>query len=166
MKKKVNKMTNKQKISKKENIFKNNIIEERNIKLEDLAAHCGIFCGACRPYLLNKKRLLKERGYKRGCKGCIAQNKNCAFIKRGCKYLKNKKIHFCFECEEFPCHNLKNLDSKYKDKYDISPIENLKKIQKIGLYEWLIEQKKKYTCTCGGEICLHDAECYDCGQTY
>ena len=33
----------------------------------NLAAPCGIFCGACRQYLLKKKDLLEKRGYKQGC---------------------------------------------------------------------------------------------------
>ena len=42
--------------------------------------------------------------------------------------------------------------------------ENLKRIEEIGLEKWLQEQKELYTCPeCGGEICLHDNECYDCG---
>ncbi|MFX1571813.1 MAG: hypothetical protein ACFFB0_03615 [Promethearchaeota archaeon] len=50
----------------------------------NLASHCGLYCGACRGYLLEKKDLFKEKGYKRGCKGCIIQNKFCSFIKRDC----------------------------------------------------------------------------------
>ena len=46
---------------------------------KNLAAPCGIYCGACRQYLLWKKDLLEERGYKMGCKGCRIRNKNFAF---------------------------------------------------------------------------------------
>lgn len=46
----------------------------------------------------------------------------------------------------------------------MSLIANLKRNEEIGVENWLKEQKKLYTCPeCGGEICVHDTECYDCG---
>jgi len=40
----------------------------------------------------------------------------------------------------------------------------LKRIREIGAEKWLKEQEKLYTCSnCGGQICIHDEECYDCG---
>jgi hypothetical protein len=131
----------------------------------NLAAPCGIFCGACRQYLLLKKDLLEKRGYKIGCKGCRIRNKNCAFIRRDCQVLRKKEIEFCFECDKFPCQNLKNLDKNYQENYYLSPIVNLKRIKIIGTDKWLQEQEKLYTCLkCDGEICVHDSECFDCGN--
>ncbi len=136
-------------------------------KLEDLASHCGLFCGACRGYLLEKKDLFKEKGYKKGCKGCITQNKNCSFIKRDCSKLRKKEIRFCFECNSFPCSSLKQIEKMYMNKYNVSAIGNLKRNKIIGVEKWLREQKILYTCPrCEGEICVHDAECYDCGNKY
>ena len=63
----------------------------------NLAAPCGMYCGTCRSYLLLKKDLFKEKGYKHGCKGCRTQDKNCAFIKRDCQALRKNEIEFCFE---------------------------------------------------------------------
>ncbi|MHA1193613.1 MAG: DUF3795 domain-containing protein, partial [Promethearchaeota archaeon] len=97
----------------------------------NLAAPCGIYCGACRQYLLWKKDLLEERGYKVGCKGCRIRNKNCAFIRRDCSLLRKKEIEFCFECEVFPCEKLKKIDNQYKEKYFVNMINNLKRIKEI-----------------------------------
>ena len=133
----------------------------------NLAAHCGVYCGACRSYLLLKKDLFEEKGYRHGCKGCRDQNKNCAFIKKGCTSLRNKELEFCYECEKFPCQRLKKLDKQYREKYFVSLIENLKRNEKIGVEEWLQEQEKLYTCpNCEGEICVHDVECFDCGNKF
>ena len=130
-----------------------------------MAAPCGIYCGACRQYLLEKKNLLEKRGYKTGCKGCRIRNKNCAFIRRDCLKLKKNEIEFCYECEKFPCQKLKNIDKKYREKFCVDMIQNLKRIKAIGTEMWLKEQEKLYMCPeCGGEICVHDAECYDCGN--
>jgi len=131
----------------------------------NLAAPCGIYCGACRQYLLWKKDLLKERGYKMGCKGCRIRNKNCAFIRRDCPALKKKELDYCYECEQFPCQKLQKIDSLYQERYSVNLVENLKRIEEIGVEKWFQEQKELYTCPeCGGEICVHDAECYDCGK--
>jgi len=131
----------------------------------NLAAPCGIYCGACRQFLLWKKDLLEERGYKTGCRGCRIRNKNCAFIRRDCPTLRKNKIDFCYECEKFPCQNLKKIDAYYQKKYYVNMIKNLNKIEDIGVEKWLKEQEELYTCpNCSGEICIHDAECYDCGN--
>ncbi|MHA1191549.1 MAG: DUF3795 domain-containing protein [Promethearchaeota archaeon] len=131
----------------------------------NLAAPCGIYCGACRQYLLSKKGLLEERGYKQGCKGCRIRNKNCAFIRRDCPALKKGELEFCYECENFPCQKLQKIDSHYQEKYSVNMIGNLKRLEEVGVEKWLQEQEKLYTCPkCGGEICVHDAECYDCGN--
>ena len=137
------------------------------MELKDLAAPCGIFCGACRSYLLLKKDLLEKKGYKTGCKGCRVRNKNCAFIKRDCPYLKKKEVQYCFECVRFPCQNLIKINNTYKEKYSVSLIKNLERMREVGVEKWLSEQQALYKCIkCGGEVCVHDEECFDCGYQY
>jgi hypothetical protein len=131
----------------------------------NLAAPCGIYCGFCRQYLVLKKDQLEQRGFKLGCQGCRIRNKNCAMIRRDCPHLKKKKIEFCYQCEEFPCAKLVDLSENYRERFFVDLTENLKRIEAIGAEKWLAEQRQLYTCPqCGGEICLHDAECYDCGM--
>jgi hypothetical protein len=133
----------------------------------NLAAPCGLYCGICRQYLVLKKDLFEERGLKQGCKGCRIRHKNCAFIRRDCHALKKDEIDFCYECEKFPCDNLKKLDKGYRERWSVNLIKNLEKIKEVGAEEWLEEQRRLYTCPeCGGEICIHDTECYDCGLKY
>jgi hypothetical protein len=132
-----------------------------------LAAPCGIYCGACRQYLLWKKDLLEERGYKMGCKGCRIRNKYCAFIRRDCPALRKKELNYCYECEQFPCQNLQKIDSQYQERWSVNMIENLKRIKEVGVEKWFEEQRELYICPkSGGEICIHDTECYDCGLKY
>ncbi|MFX1309966.1 MAG: DUF3795 domain-containing protein [Promethearchaeota archaeon] len=131
----------------------------------NLAAPCGIYCGTYRQYLLLKKDLLDERGYKAGCKGCRIRNKKCAFIRRDCPALRRNELEYCFECDKFPCQKLQKLDSLYQERYSVDMINNLKKNEEIGVENWLKEQIELYTCSkCNGEICVHDAECFDCGN--
>lgn len=130
----------------------------------NLAAPCGIYCGACRQYLVLKKNLLEEKGYKMGCKGCRIRNKNCTFIRRDCPALRKKELEFCFECNKFPCQKLQKMDKLYQERYNVHMINNLKRIEEVGTNLWLQEQERFYTCPeCKGEICIHDEECYDCG---
>jgi len=137
------------------------------MELKRLVSHCGLYCGACRPYLMLKKGLLERRGYKVGCKGCWVQNKNCAFIMKKCPRLRKKKIDFCFECDRFPCDILKPLDTRYRKNYGVSLIKNLERMREIGVEKWVEEQQQFYKCRkCGGEICVHDDECFDCGNHY
>lgn len=131
----------------------------------NLAAPCGVYCGACRQYLLGKKDMLEKRGYKQGCEGCRIRNKNCAFIRRACSALRKKELEYCYECENFPCNNLEKIDATYVDRYNVSLINNLKRLQEIGLEAWFQEKEDLYRCPkCGGEICVHDSECFDCGN--
>jgi hypothetical protein len=133
----------------------------------NLAAPCGIYCGACRQYLVLKKNQLEQRGFKRGCEGCRIRNKNCTFIRRDCPILKKNKVEYCYECEKFPCQNLRKMDDLYQNRYSVNMIGNLEQIKKKGVEAWLREQKVLYTCPrCGGEICVHDEECYDCGFNF
>ena len=78
--------------------------------------------------------------------------------------LRKKQIEFCFECKDFPCANLKKLDQRHLRNDKVSLVDNLLRIKKIGAEQWLKEQKDKWSCTkCGGNICIIDKECYDCG---
>jgi len=132
---------------------------------KNLVAPCGVYCGACRSYLLLKKDLIEERGYKSGCNGCRIRNKKCSYIKRDCALIRKNEIEFCYECDAFPCSNLKKLDEMYSKRYGVSQIKNLKRLQEVGFEQWIQEKEKLYQCPdCGGEICVHDAECYDCGN--
>jgi len=55
------------------------------------------------------------------------------FIRRDCPALRKKELEFCFECENFPCQKLQKLDTLYQEKYSVNMINNLKKIEEIGV---------------------------------
>ena len=130
----------------------------------NLAAPCGMYCGMCRHYLARAKGILKEKRLKHGCRGCRVQDKNCAWVKKGCVLLRKKQVAFCFECEVFPCENLRKLDERHSLDENISFIDNLLRIKDIGAKAWLVEQEEKWQCPeCGGDVCIDDGDCYDCG---
>jgi len=128
---------------------------------QELIAPCGMNCGICIGYFGysmdgNKRKIT--------CEGCRIRNKNCAFIIKRCEILSNKEIDFCFECKDFPCENLKKLDTRYRTRFNMSMIENLKYIEKNGISKFIENEVERWKCPkCGGVICVHNGKCYDCG---
>ena len=75
----------------------------------------------------------------------------------------NNNVQFCFECADFPCKNLVGLDKRYKERFRMSMIENLRAIKEKGMEEFLKGQEEKWKCPeCGEMICCHNGLCYNC----
>ena len=130
-------------------------------KIPDSVAPCGVYCWAC-------------PSFKSSCNGCGSEDKNQKRkSKWSCKIrvccFENKNFNFCYECEEFPCKEYsKKLseshkgDKKFKYRHELP--SNLKRIKKVGLQTWLIEQKTRWQCPkCGGTIKFYHYKCSDCG---
>lgn len=121
-----------------------------------LVAPCGMNCGVCMAYLRGKNK----------CLGCRIPDINKPITRTRCK-IKNCSKHkkFCFECDEFPCGILKHMDKRYKTNYQMSVIENLENIKKLGIKKFLVNEKVKWSCPkCRGTICVHKGYCIKCGM--
>lgn len=129
----------------------------------ELIAPCGMNCGLCRAYLAYTHGVQRVRGKVTYCAGCNPRAKNC-YIKRGCKKLTRHEIIYCSECNLMPCEKLAHLDKRYRERYSMSMVENLKNLKEKGMDEFLKSQAEKYPCPeCGsGVICVHDGKCYSC----
>jgi uncharacterized OB-fold protein len=47
----------------------------------------------------------------------------------------------------------------------MSVLENLENIKKIGVREFVQNEKIRWTCPeCGGIICVHNGYCSNCGE--
>jgi len=126
----------------------------------DLIAPCGMNCRICMGYF---GYCVNGRKRKEACIGCKARDKSCAFVKKDCENLTKKKVSYCFECVDFPCEKLVKLDKRYREKYDMSMIENLKYIEKNGIDKFVKKEKERWKCpNCGDLICVHDKRCYNC----
>jgi catechol 2,3-dioxygenase-like lactoylglutathione lyase family enzyme len=129
---------------------------------EDLIAPCGMNCRICIGYfgytMSGKKRKMK-------CIGCKSREKSCAFLKKYCKKLTKKELEYCYECYDFPCSHLEKIDKGYRERYNMSMIENLEYIRDNGMDKFLKKQEGKYQCLeCGGVLCVHNRKCYSCGK--
>jgi len=134
-----------------------------SVMKKDLIAPCGMNCRICVGYfgytMAGKKRKMR-------CIGCNPSGKSCAHLKTHCKNKTIDTIEFCFKCSDFPCEQLKKLDSKYRKRYDMSMIKNLEYIRDNGMDAFLKQQKKRYTCShCGAVWCVHTNICYDCKKS-
>lgn len=123
-----------------------------------IIAPCGMNCALCLANLREKKKCLgcnSDEGYK-------AESRNKCIIKN-CPVIKENESGFCYECEKFPCQRLKQLDKRYRLKYNMSMLENLMHIKDWGMDSFLTSQKNKYRCeNCGGFICVHRGYCLKC----
>mgnify|MGYP001063030540 CR=1 FL=1 len=130
---------------------------------ENLIAPCGMDCRLCVAYQFMQRDLNKQGFHKTYCPGCIPRGKNCLFMGHHCALLKDGKVRFCYECNQFPCKRLKALDKRYKTKYNMSMIENLRYIQCHGMDRFLEHQQRIWRCpTCDDLMCCHVGLCLGC----
>ena len=131
---------------------------------EELIAPCGMNCGVCISYLAKENDLKKKGFHRKYCEGCIPRGENCVFMRDHCETVGKGLVRFCYECPDFPCKRLKQLDKRYRTKYHLSMIENLKAIKENGVEEFLKKEEEKWRCPkCGGTICCHNGLCLECG---
>ena len=59
---------------------------------------------------------------------------------------------------------LAHLDRRYRTRYGMSMVENLKTLKEKGMAEFLRLQTEKHTYpVCGDVVSVHDGKCYGCG---
>ncbi len=132
----------------------------------NLIAPCGMNCRLCWGYIREKNT----------CPGCRkietqeSQKSKCrtTCIIRNCEQIAKGKIKYCSDdCNRFPCTRLKNLDKRYRAKYGMSMINNLKMIDEFGIRHFIQNEKEKWICPeCGEMICVHRPTCLSCGYKW
>lgn len=133
----------------------------KNIE-EIMFAPCGMNCMVCYKHCFTTKT-------RKPCLGCLANDEtgkpeHC----RKCKIkdcVHEKGVLYCYECKQFPCKLIKNLEKSYNQRYDASLIANSLFVKEHGLVQFMANQHKIYTCSnCGGIFSLHDKICTECGN--
>ena len=128
----------------------------------DLIAPCGMDCGLCSGHLRAKNR----------CPGCngddAAKPAYCVTCKiKTCDIIAGGGSSFCFDCTRLPCARLRQLDKRYRTKYGMSMMENLLRIQEVGLDAFVAGEKLKWACPeCGSLLCVHLPQCGVCGRAW
>ena len=124
-----------------------------------LIAPCGMNCAICKAYLREKNKCpgcrVKDDNKAKSCKNCVIIN---------CEVLQKNNFNYCFKCSKIPCTRLKNLDKRYRSKYNMSMLENLIYIEDKGIEAFLEKEKQKWECPrCGGVVTCHGGVCFSCG---
>jgi hypothetical protein len=140
-----------------------NILEQ-----EALIAPCGMNCALCWAYQAQAYDLQKQGFNRKYCPGCIPRGEHCTHMRNVCDTVGKGLVRFCFECEKFPCERLKRLDKRYRTKYHMSMIRNLRMIREQGMEAFLKAQDAQWRCgKCGGHmICCHNGLCLHCDLEY
>ncbi|PNV61016.1 hypothetical protein C0033_16370 [Clostridium sp. chh4-2] len=121
-------------------------------------APCGMNCMVCYKHCYHKKP----------CAGClntdIGKPEHC----RKCKIKEcagQNEVIYCFNCSDYPCKLIKNLEKSYNKRYQASFMGNSEQVRQSGLETFMENQKERYTCLkCGGIISIHDRECSECQE--
>lgn len=123
-----------------------------------LIAPCGMNCRLCRAYMRN------------ACPGCRGDDSVKTKTRVLCRIKTCEKIvrggaRYCFRCDSFPCGRLNSLDKRYRTRYGMSMIDNLRNIRKFGIRHFMENEKRRWTCPeCGELICVHEPQCLSCGR--
>ena len=123
-------------------------------------APCGMNCGTCIAYIREKNK----------CPGCRIYSADKAISIRRCIIQKCVNLNmttskFCYDCEKYPCKRLKQLDKRYRTKYNTSFLENLTMIKGKGIDSFLVFESKRRTCPiCGSVLSVHRDYCLTCKQ--
>ena len=104
-----------------------------NLKNKDLITPCGLYCGECNAFQDGR------------CQGCISRKGLCLKYTKICKIydccVDERGLRLCNGCKEFPCDKFKaffETPAWYNEA-----IENLRRIEKIGLEKFSEEQAKR-----------------------
>lgn len=130
--------------------------------LTSLIAPCGMNCRLCVAYM-------RDRNPCPGCRGddSLKPKTRVECRIRNCEKVARARAKYCFECESFPCARLTHLDTRYRTRYGMSMIDNLKNITKFGVRNFVNSEREKWTCpACGGTICVHKENCISCGYKW
>ena len=131
-----------------------------------LIAPCGMNCRLCHGHVREKNK----------CPGCqrIAPHENLKSKSRtrckirNCDRIATGNTKYCSDsCDQFPCTRLKQLDQRYRKKYGMSMIDNIKMINDFGIRHFIQIEKEKWRCPeCGELICVHRPACLSCGHKW
>ena len=132
----------------------------------NLIAPCGMNCRLCWGYI-------REYNTCPGCRRINSQDSQKSKYRNRCK-IKNceqiakGKIKYCSDkCDRYPCARLQQLDKRYRTKYGMSMIDNLKMINESGIRHFIRNEKVKWVCPeCGEMICVHKPTCLSCGHKW
>lgn len=122
-----------------------------------LIGRCGLYCGACdiyRSYTDQQNEKLKKMAKyfkcqvdRVRCHGCQnASNEDWGYDCKIVQCLERNSYRYCYECS---LTDRCDLFQKLNQRYNNIPVDNLRRLQKVGEEKFIREQKRLWTCQCG-----------------
>lgn len=127
-----------------------------------LIAPCGMDCRLCIAYT-------RDRNPCPCCRGdnSVKPKTRVICLIKNCEEMKKAKVNYCYGCDSFPCARLNDLDKRYRAKYGMSMIKNLENIKKLGIRQFIRNEREKWRCPeCGEILCVHKPQCLYCQNTW
>ncbi len=141
---------------------------------KELAAACGLFCGACSLYIgttedpVRLEKLTARMGRtteEMVCRGCRSDQRS--FYCQTCRLYAcaaAKEHEFCGQCAEYPCEALKVFQAERPHRAELW--QDQARIGEVGWEKWLTEKAAHYACpACGTVNSAYDQVCRKCDRT-
>ena len=132
----------------------------------ELIAPCGMNCRLCLGYI-------RERNTCPGCRNSTHHDSQKSKYRttctiKNCEQIVKGQLKYCSDrCNTFPCARLKQLDKRYRAKYGMSMLANLKMINELGIRHFIRNEKTRWICPgCGEILCVHRPDCLSCGHKW
>jgi hypothetical protein len=129
-----------------------------------LDGYCGSYCGACPDLLATRAGTAENRCG--GCKSDVVHPGWCSICHlKSCA--REKKIDWCYQCEEYPCKKITAFfeDPEYPYHREAADYQQMIKTQ--GKAIWLEKMKKRWSCgKCGTAAAWWDLTCEECGEPF
>ena len=131
-----------------------------------LIAPCGMNCHLCHGFIRETNSCPGCRGNEEYESQKSQYRKRCKI--RNCELIVSGQLDHCSEkCNRYPCNPLKQLDKRYRAKYSMSMIDNLKMLSENGIDHFFQIEKNRWTCPkCSEIICVHKPTCISCGYEW
>jgi hypothetical protein len=149
-------------------------------EIKDLAATCGLFCGACTLYVARKrsdvkqlKQMAQEIATSRSrpinvqdldCEGCLSDVISYFCLEcrlRSCA--KARGVTHCSLCSDFPCQSIIDFNNDGHPHHG-EVLKNIRRQKEIGIEGWITEQEERWRCSqCDCVVDWYSRKCPECG---
>jgi len=128
---------------------------------QNLAAPCGLYCGACSAYVARKRgdterleELAKYVAQYRGqelemedlaCEGCLSAEVIALYCRecvlRACVFKRG--LTHCAQCSDFPCQRITDFNND-GIRHHSEVLDNGRRQREIGIAAWIKEQEERW----------------------
>ena len=141
-----------------------------------LLAPCGLYCGVCAIYIAHRDNNLKFKEklmnvYKPfveniddvQCLGCLSDEVVFGYCQtcpiKSC--VKEKELEGCYQCDEWPCKNIKRFPIAVGKKVIMRAIPQWRE---LGTEKWVEQEEMRYRCPeCSNPLFRGTKRCNKCG---